>query len=271
MQRVIMGCVVKTVLGMIWINREATQDQRKGADMDVELDTGLDMHRTYSAKRPLLGLTILLIEDSRFCSEAVRLMCLKSGARLRRADSLRAAARHLATYRPSVVLVDLGLPDGSGLEVIRDLASLKPAAPHIIATSGDDPIEAKYESMLAGADGFMPKPLQNLRYFQAELLALFPERRVNTGTNVLALPVTVHPDPLAKIEDLRFALGLLQDVSGGDDGPTIDYCAQFLGSVAKAGGDLELAGLAAGFSAAKGGVATIISALQRRVIGSHML
>ena len=239
--------------------------------MEVELDTELDMHRTFSAKRPLLGLTILLIEDSRFCSEAVRLMCVKSGARLRRADSLRAAARHLATYRPSVVLVDLGLPDGSGLEVIRDLAGLKPAAPYIIATSGDDPVEAKYESMLAGADGFMPKPLQNLRYFQTELLALFPERRVNTGSNVLALPITSRPDPLAKIEDLRFALGLLQDVSGGEDEPTVSYCAQFLGSVAKAGDDPELAGLAARLSGSGQGLANVLSALENRLLDSPVL
>ena len=58
-------------------------------------------------QRPLTGLTVLVIEDSRFASEAVRLLCLKSGARIRRADCLRSAARHLRTYRPAVVIVDL--------------------------------------------------------------------------------------------------------------------------------------------------------------------
>jgi DNA-binding response OmpR family regulator len=83
-----------------------------------------------------LGLTVLAVEDSRYASEALRLMCLRSGARIRRADCIASAKRHLNVYRPSVAIVDLGLPDGSGLDLIRDHAGGQVARPIVLGTSG---------------------------------------------------------------------------------------------------------------------------------------
>ena len=101
------------------------------------------MTRPPTAERPLLGQTLLVVEDSRFACEALRLICQRSGARIRRADSLASASRHLCTYRPGIVVVDVGLPDGSGLDLIRTLANTDPRIPLIMAMSGDDTIGAR--------------------------------------------------------------------------------------------------------------------------------
>ena len=39
---------------------------------------------------------------------------------------------------PSAVIVDVGLPDGSGLDLIRELSSARPRVPALIGTSGDE-------------------------------------------------------------------------------------------------------------------------------------
>ena len=110
-----------------------------------------------TAARPLMGVTILLVEDSRFSCEAVRLLCLRSGARIRRADTIASARRHLQTYRPAVVIIDLGLPDGSGLPLIANLARGLPRIDVILATSGDPDLSD--DAIAAGADGFLEKPI----------------------------------------------------------------------------------------------------------------
>ena len=86
----------------------------------------LALNSTPTAARPLLGLTVLAVEDSLYACEALRLLCMRSGARIRRADCIASAKRHLQVYRPSVILADVGLPDGSGLDLIKHLSAFTP-------------------------------------------------------------------------------------------------------------------------------------------------
>ena len=93
--------------------------------------------RRPTSDRPLLGQSVLVVEDSRHSGEALRLMCMKGGARIRRADCLKSADRHLISWRPSIVVIDLGLPDGSGLDLIARLDVASPRVAVVIAVSGD--------------------------------------------------------------------------------------------------------------------------------------
>ena len=187
-----------------------------------------------TATRPLLGLTVLVIEDSRFACEAMRLLCLRSGARIRRADCLRSARRHLQVYRPSVVIVDLGLPDGNGVDLIAELVQSVPRVGLVIGTSGDADGEAA--ALAAGADGFLAKPIVSLAEFQQAVLSRLPADRQPTGLRQVS-DEQIHPDRMAFQDDMAHIAEVLDDLP---DERALDYVAQFLGGVARSAHDDSL-------------------------------
>lgn len=184
-----------------------------------------------TAARPLLGLTVLVVEDSRYACEAMRLLCLRSGARIRRADCIRSARRHLQVYRPSVVVVDLGLPDGNGADLIAELAAIETERSVVLATSGDDALES--EALAAGAEGFLSKPITSLAVFQQMILANLPADRQPPGLRSMN-DEQVAPDEIAYHDDMTYAAELLESAP---DGKVLDYIAQFLEGVARSAAD----------------------------------
>lgn len=187
-----------------------------------------------TAHTPLLGLTLLLVEDSRFAAETIRLMALRSGARMRRADSLAAAERHLAIYRPSVLLVDPGLPDGDGKQLITLLDRQRPRIEAILAVSGDEGMAKP--SLQAGADGFLAKPLQSLASFQEAILSCLPSGRRPLGPRIVN-EAQMRADDSLFLTDLRWAQRQLQNTPPDHQ---VDYIAQFLEGVARCRGDRPL-------------------------------
>lgn len=184
-----------------------------------------------TAARPLLGMTVLVVEDSRYASEAMRLMCVRSGARIRRADCLASARRHLMVYRPTVLIVDVGLPDGSGLDLIREMSEQTPRVDVLLAASGDDGLEAAARE--AGADGFLAKPVRKVAMFQSEILRHLPADRHPCGPRMVD-PEDVAPDAMAYRDDMAAVIGALGTTV---DQQTVGYVTQFLHGVARAARD----------------------------------
>lgn len=187
-----------------------------------------------TAARPLLGLTVLVVEDSRFACEAMRLLCLRSGARIRRADCLRSARRHLQVYRPTIVVVDLGLPDGNGIDLISELAVSQPKVEAVLAMSGD--LYLQNDAIAAGADGFLAKPVTSIAGFQEMVLSLLPAERQPRGPRVLDNSM-VMPDRIALQDDMAHIADVLDDPP---DAHALDYAAQFLSGVARSANDRPL-------------------------------
>lgn len=187
-----------------------------------------------TARRPLLGQQVLVVEDSRVAGEAIRLMCLRSGARIRRASTLAAAGRHLSAWFPNVVIVDLGLPDGSGAELIERLHLGRPRVEAVIGLSGDPALEDA--ATAAGADAFIAKPVASVAAFQEAVLAVLPAGARPPGPRALDLSEVIV-DAEAFRDDMAHAAALLD--GGADAAAELPpgYLARFLAGVAESAGD----------------------------------
>jgi len=213
-----------------------------------------------SATRPLLGLTVLAVEDSRFACEAIRLMCVRSGARIRRADCIASARRHLRVYRPAVAIIDMGLPDGTGADLIGDLATGDVHRPVVLGTSGDG--DQEQVARAAGAAGFLHKPMTSIAAFQSELLRhMPPERQPNVPRATDT--TSVAPDRIAFQDDLSSALTALDGQT--HDANQVAYVANFVQGVARCAEDADLfsAARAASFDPSRSGPANAMLGLLR--------
>lgn len=197
------------------------------------------MRRPPTAERPLLGTVVLVVEDSRHACESLRMICQRSGARIRRAESLSSAQRHLRAYRPQIAIIDMGLPDGSGASLIADLDHAEPRIEAIVAISGDD--TQKDAAMAVGADLFLAKPFASFSEFQASLLSVLP---ADSKPSRIATQIDdeISPDPIALRDDLSLMAELLRTDA---DTETCDYAAGFLAGVGKSAKDSKVVSLAA--------------------------
>lgn len=213
----------------------------------------LIMVRPPTADRPLLGTIVLIVEDSRHACEGFRLICQRSGARIRRAESLASAERHLRAYRPRIAIVDLGLPDGSGLDLIESLDRSEPRIDGIIAVSGDE--DLRDAALAAGADTFLAKPVTSISRFQDVVLALLPEESRPTH---VARPMvdSVTPDPIALRDDLCLLIDLLRTEPSPE---TLQYAARFLASLGKDAGAPDLSQIATQIDALRQGKGAMTS------------
>jgi two-component system response regulator DevR len=72
--------------------------------------------------------------------------------------SAREATRRIPALRPHVAVLDGRLPDGSGIEVCRDIRAVDPSIRALILTSYDDD-DALFASIMAGASGYVLKQI----------------------------------------------------------------------------------------------------------------
>lgn len=108
---------------------------------------------------------ILIVEDEPNLRELTRRMLEKERYIVETAGDLRTALRKVEDYRYDCILLDLMLPDGNGLSLLKALKK-EGTETAVIILSARDSIEDKVEGLDLGADDYLPKP-----YHLAELSA----------------------------------------------------------------------------------------------------
>jgi two-component system KDP operon response regulator KdpE len=100
--------------------------------------------------------TILVIEDEPEIRRFLRASLGAEGYKVVEASTGRRGAIDAATHKPDLAIVDLGLPDFDGLEVIRRIREWSPMP--IVVLSARMQERAKIEALDAGADDYVTKP-----------------------------------------------------------------------------------------------------------------
>jgi two-component system KDP operon response regulator KdpE len=125
----------------------------------------------------------ILVEDERQIRRFVRTALETEGWHVFEAETLKHGLVEAGTRKPDVVILDLGLPDGDGVDFIRDLRTW--SAIPVIVLSARVHETAKIEALDAGADDYLAKP-----FGVGELLArvrAILRRKVVTGSEELSV------------------------------------------------------------------------------------
>lgn len=150
--------------------------------------------------------TILVVDDEPEIRRFLKSSLGSSGYRVVTSATGHRGTIDAATHKPDLAIVDLGLPDLNGLEVIRSVRSWSPMP--IIVLSARTQERVKLEAFDAGADDYVTKPFGVAELLARVRLALRHAVWVASGSRLIALgEVSIDLDArIARSGDTRIHL-----------------------------------------------------------------
>ncbi len=139
-----------------------------------------------SGARPDGPIRIYLLDDHEVVRRGIRELLEEEGdlVVVGESGSAQDAARQIPALRPHVAILDGRLPDGSGVDVCREIRSRDPQIAALILTSYDDD-EALFSAIMAGASGYVLKQVRGHDLVDTV-------RRVAAGQSMLDPAVTAQ-------------------------------------------------------------------------------
>jgi two-component system OmpR family response regulator len=154
---------------------------------------------------------ILVVEDDALLVDGLTAALTRSGHRVAQARTGRHADLLLRTEQFDLVVLDVGLPDIDGFEVLRRLRSRK-STTNVLVLTARDAVEDRVHGLDLGADDYLTKPF-SVTEFEARVRALLRRSAPSTGqwtvdglsVDVAAKRIRVH-DKLVDLTPREWAL-----------------------------------------------------------------
>jgi two-component system KDP operon response regulator KdpE len=148
--------------------------------------------------------SVLVVEDEKQMRKFVRLSLESNGYAVIEAETGENGIKQAASYTPDLVLLDLGLPDVDGLEVIRRLREWSVVPILVISASGQE--DRKVKALDAGADDYLTKPFGAAELMARIRVALRHAARAPDGeTSVVQIGSDVVVDLVRRVVTVRGA------------------------------------------------------------------
>lgn len=138
---------------------------------------------------------IMIVEDDRQIQDFIAYSLMTAGFGVLTAGGVEEAMRKMRSKKPDIMVLDLGLPDGDGLDLIRRVRKFSDIP--IIVVSARDKEEDKIEALDRGAEDYITKP-----FSESELMArirvlrrhLIREERSRMGAEVSVRGLKINFD-----------------------------------------------------------------------------
>lgn len=135
---------------------------------------------------------ILLIEDESELRKSIKMYLHQEGYVVESATDFNKAQEKIEDYQYDCILVDITLPYGNGLELVRKLKE-NGSRSGIIIISAKNSSEDKINGLDLGADDYLAKPF-DLAELNARLKAIFRRKNFDGSKSIILNELTIFPD-----------------------------------------------------------------------------
>jgi DNA-binding response OmpR family regulator len=122
---------------------------------------------------------VLVVDGDASARRDVRTACEQDGYQVLEADSAAEGLRLHSSAHPSLIMLEVSLPDGSGFDMCREIRRTDPASPVIMMSTRSDEIDVVV-ALEIGADDYVTKPLR-LRELAARVAAHLRRSRMESA------------------------------------------------------------------------------------------